>query len=94
MARSQDGLQVGIGFYVVKQFEDQVGRLLVEEISAGKTIEHWDLWATYRQPSRFNISQELVIEYQAASMKLSDFKDGFTTGSTYIVAQCEQNTNP
>ncbi|XXY45975.1 hypothetical protein WME91_38825 [Sorangium sp. So ce269] len=93
MTRTQDGQQIGVGYYALRQATIQVGRLLVVEIRPGMSTEHWDLWAGFRQPSWSNTRQDISFEYKGEPISVKDFQQGIRAGCTYIIAQCEHQTN-
>jgi subtilisin family serine protease len=93
MTRGQDDQQIAVGFYILYQADLQIGRLLVVPERVG-TSEHWDLWSAFRQPSSLNTRQELIFSYVGQPISVEEFKRNIDTGSTYIIAQCQQQTNP
>lgn len=93
VTRTQDGQQIGVGYYILLQADIEVGRLLVVDTGSGTSAEHWDLWSSYRQPSWSNTKQDLSFTYNGEPISLTDFQRGIGSGSTYIIAQCSQQTN-
>lgn len=94
MTRKQDGQQIAVGYYQLYQGTIQVGRLLVIESLPGNSAEHWDLWSTFRQPSVYNVRQEILYVYVSEPISEAEFTRDILTGSTYIIAKCQQQTNP
>jgi hypothetical protein len=94
ITRSQDSQQIGVGYYILRQATIQVGRLLVVETRSGASTEHWDLWFGFRQPSWANTQQDITFQYEGEPISVTQFQQGISTGSTYIIAQCEQQANP
>ena len=97
LARPTNAMQFGIGFYTIKQSENTVGKLLVlEGRNQSSTDEHWGLFPTYRWPSSFNQTQDIRYEYQGppSTMTAAEFKASLSSGDTYVLAACEQETIP
>src|SRR5690349_6487479 len=95
MTRQQDGQQIGVGYFILRQGLIQVGRLLViTSRTQGTSTEHWDLWSTFRQPSCLNVRQDISFEYQREPIPEAEFKNCISAGSTYIFAQCQKQINP
>lgn len=94
ITRSQDGQQIGVGYYTLRQATIEVGRLLVVETNQGTSTEHWDLSPRFRQPSWSNTRQDIVFEYKGEPISLKEFVQGIRTGCTYIIAQCKHQTMP
>lgn len=91
--RPADATQIMAGEYTIKQSGTQVGKLYVEELSGPThTKEHWLLFSGYRWPSLGNQTQSLDFEYKGAPGRLNDFLDAPPSGSTYIIADCQQQT--
>lgn len=94
LARPQDAVQLGDGLFELYQANVVVGRVLVEHPSPTQTLEHWGLYTSYRWPSSLNPRQETRFEYRGAAISASSFKDSLPSGSTYVIADCRQETLP
>jgi hypothetical protein len=89
--KEKDGQQLAVGFYNLHQGGIQVGRVLVVG-SVVDSVEHWDLWEQYRQPSWANQKQEISFEYTGEPISVAEFEGTIGPKSTYIVAECRQVT--
>ncbi|MFO0593220.1 MAG: hypothetical protein U0441_37105 [Polyangiaceae bacterium] len=93
-SRPAVGVQIMLGVYRLFQ-EREVGQLYVEELAGPtKTREHWILYGAYRWPSAEYPTQQLTFRYQGPPADLSEFLKGAPSGSTYVVADCSQQTLP
>lgn len=94
LVRPQGAVQLGEGLFYLFQGEISVGQVFVELLRSGVSREHWCLYRSYRWPSAFNTKQELRFEFSASKPSIEDFKQALPSGSTYVVATCEQETIP
>lgn len=94
LVRPQGSVQLGEGLFHLFQGDISVGQVLVETLPSGKAREHWCLYRSYRWPSTYNPRQELRFEFIASSPPVKEFKRALPSGSTYVVATCEQETIP
>lgn len=90
--RPLDRTQIIQGKYLLYQGQTEVGGLLVTDDSPGVSTEHWLLSTSYMWPSASNPSQELRFEYKGSVVPVSEFLQDVPTGTTYVIARCEQQT--
>lgn len=92
-ARPADAVQIWTGEYVLRQGESIVGKLYVEELNGpSHTKEHWVLYSGYQWPSSTYPYKEIIFDYQGAVGDLEEFLDAPPSGSTYIIATCDQQS--
>ena len=92
--RPAAGVQIMSGVYGLHQ-DDEVGQLFVEELGGPtRTREHWILYEAYRWPSEEYPTQQLTFKYQGPPADLPAFLKSAPPGSTYVIADCSQQTLP
>lgn len=95
-SRPAVGVQIMAGEYTLHQGETLVGKLFVEEVlGPTRTREHWMLYAAYRWPSVEFPVQEILFRRTGEGTNAEDFLHvPPPPGSTYVIAECAQQTLP
>lgn len=89
--RPNDAVQIQAGWYVLRQSDEQVGKLFVEDLtSPGASREHWLLYSSYQWPSADFPNQAIQFVKQTSSVTLSGFLEGAPSTATYIIANCQK----